>query len=306
MTSHRFRFQAATAHSFHVDQDLALQSITSVPAKALGIDHRVGYARPSFDADLVIWNSHPLSIGATPLQVYIDGREVLDPDVVSQSLSKIKPTLQYGLGKPQMRPVLASQEKAKICAGIKDSREVVITGINTSYLPVIPSSGRSNLTMIIRDGSLACFDYDAHCRPVYEGHKSIKLKNGFIMPGLTAMSSSLGMTEIILEGSTGDGLVGPPFDASNPRDVVHAKYGVHFEGKTFARARMAGITRAVSTPLTMVVGSGFWGGSSVGIKISEGMNSLNGGIFKEDVAIHFSIGKSIMSMCHRFSYNMFR
>lgn len=70
--------QAATAHAFGLAADLALQSVTSVPAKSLEIDHRVGYLRPGYDADIVVWDSHPLSIGATPLQVYIDGRTTLD------------------------------------------------------------------------------------------------------------------------------------------------------------------------------------------------------------------------------------
>jgi imidazolonepropionase-like amidohydrolase len=51
-------FQAATAHSFHLSEELALQSVTSVPAKSLEIDHRVGYARAGYDADLVVWDFH--------------------------------------------------------------------------------------------------------------------------------------------------------------------------------------------------------------------------------------------------------
>ena len=57
----------------------------------MGEDHRVGFIKPGMsskecwmfvhrdqcllghDADIVVWDSHPLALGATPKQVYIDG-----------------------------------------------------------------------------------------------------------------------------------------------------------------------------------------------------------------------------------------
>ncbi|KAL4789276.1 hypothetical protein BDV19DRAFT_397207 [Aspergillus venezuelensis] len=289
-------FQAATAHSFHLDEELALQSITSVPAKSLGIDHRVGFVRPGHDADLVVWNSHPLSIGATPLQVYIDGRETLDPEKVQQSLSKVQPDYISWLGNPKKRPVLPPSVKSEVCTGIKDAPEIVITGINVSFLPSLSSNGRSNLTMVLRDGKVACFDKEFSCRPTYEGSKVIQLTNGFVTPGMIAISRSLGMSDIILEPSTSDGMLSPAFDASNPHHIVHAKYGVHFGGKAIKRARIAGITRVVSLPFSMAIATGFWGGVSVATKISEDMDLLNGGVFQEDVSLHFSLEKSILYM----------
>ncbi len=51
----------------------ALALITMNPAKLLRIYDRVGSIDPGKDADLVIWNHHPLSIYAVPQTVYIDG-----------------------------------------------------------------------------------------------------------------------------------------------------------------------------------------------------------------------------------------
>lgn len=42
--------------------------------------------RPGYDADIVVWDSHPLSIGATPLQVWIDGVPTLDPIKVAKTM----------------------------------------------------------------------------------------------------------------------------------------------------------------------------------------------------------------------------
>lgn len=38
-------------------------------------------------------------------------------------------------------------------------------------------------------------------------------------------------------------------------------------------------------------GGGFLGGVSVGIKISGNRTILDGGVFKDDVALHFSVGQ---------------
>lgn len=39
----------------------------------MGVSHRIGYVRAGYDADLVIWDNHPLSLGSTPLKVFVDG-----------------------------------------------------------------------------------------------------------------------------------------------------------------------------------------------------------------------------------------
>lgn len=53
--------QPAVAHSFGLPEEKALQAVTSVPAKAIDIDDRVGYVRPGYDGDIVVWDSHPAS-----------------------------------------------------------------------------------------------------------------------------------------------------------------------------------------------------------------------------------------------------
>lgn len=66
-------FEAQQAHSNGLAAHLALASVTSAPATVAGMNHRVGFVRKNYDADLVLWDSHPLALGATPLQVFIDG-----------------------------------------------------------------------------------------------------------------------------------------------------------------------------------------------------------------------------------------
>ena len=54
-------------------EDEALALVTINPAKQLRIDARVGSLEPGKDADVVVWNHHPLSTYAIADRVYIDG-----------------------------------------------------------------------------------------------------------------------------------------------------------------------------------------------------------------------------------------
>ncbi|MFT3766468.1 MAG: amidohydrolase [Minicystis sp.] len=59
------------------DED-AIRWVTLNPAWALGIDHRVGSLEPGKDADVVLWDKHPLSVYAKAEKVWIDGAQVFE------------------------------------------------------------------------------------------------------------------------------------------------------------------------------------------------------------------------------------
>jgi imidazolonepropionase-like amidohydrolase len=56
----------------------ALKMVTLNPAIQLGIEKRVGSIDVGKDADLVLYNKHPLSVYAVPQKVWIDGHEYFD------------------------------------------------------------------------------------------------------------------------------------------------------------------------------------------------------------------------------------
>ncbi|RKU43925.1 hypothetical protein DL546_000883 [Coniochaeta pulveracea] len=192
--------QAAISHSFGLPEDEALQSVTSIPARSLQQHHRIGYLRPGYDADLVIWDDHPLQIGATPSQVFVDGLPVLRAISSSDTPSQGKRLPSRGTA-PAMRPSLAKKEQEYLC-----------------------------------DGSA---------------------------------------------GSTGNAL-----DA--PKSLHFAKYGVHLHDRAFTRARIGGITKTVTAPL----GGGILQGVSVGLRVTEDASILGNGIWKDNVALHLTIGQS--------------
>ncbi|WP_129791511.1 amidohydrolase [Sphingosinicella sp. CPCC 101087] len=56
----------------------AIRWITANPARALGIDDRVGTLEPGRMADLVLWSANPFSVYALAERVWIDGAPVWD------------------------------------------------------------------------------------------------------------------------------------------------------------------------------------------------------------------------------------
>jgi imidazolonepropionase-like amidohydrolase len=57
----------------------ALDAVTVLPARLLGIDQRTGSLTAGKDADFVVWSHDPFDPAATAESVHIDGIAVLAP-----------------------------------------------------------------------------------------------------------------------------------------------------------------------------------------------------------------------------------
>jgi imidazolonepropionase-like amidohydrolase len=68
--------QAAIVAHYGMPDEAALETVTINPARILGIDQRVGSIEPGKDADLSLWDAHPLDLRAHVESVFIDGRRV--------------------------------------------------------------------------------------------------------------------------------------------------------------------------------------------------------------------------------------
>lgn len=75
---HLFHEAAKTQKYGDLSDDQALALITLNPAKQLGIDSRVGSIEVGKDADIAIFNAHPLSTYAIPLMTFVDGVKYFD------------------------------------------------------------------------------------------------------------------------------------------------------------------------------------------------------------------------------------
>ncbi|KAG0155647.1 hypothetical protein PDIDSM_2820 [Penicillium digitatum] len=290
-------YQAAVSHSFGLSEEKSLQAVTSVPARSIQQDHRIGYVRPGYDADLVIWDDHPLQVGATPTQVFIDGRPVLKSGEAYHKWT----TGTSRFGKPQapkIRPSLGTIQKEDVCTKFQhNNSRILFTGIQKVLIDRhSPSTtATKDLVMLVEDGRVRCLDTRSSCLSdeTQKNTAQIALNNGYVLPGLVAFGNKLGIQSIPSESSTGDGSGSKSGDALNEDKTLHfAKYGVHLDGKGLARARIGGVTRAVTAPLH---GGGVAQGVSVGLRMSKDATILDNGIWKDDVALHLVIGQAAIS-----------
>ncbi|WP_421978956.1 amidohydrolase [Roseivirga seohaensis] len=75
---HLFHEAAKTQKYGDLSDDEALSLITLNPAKQLGIDNRVGSIEVGKDADIAIFEGHPLSVYAIPVMTFVDGVKYFD------------------------------------------------------------------------------------------------------------------------------------------------------------------------------------------------------------------------------------
>ncbi|CAG8213187.1 unnamed protein product [Penicillium olsonii] len=288
--------QAAVSHSFGLSEEKALQAVTSVPARSIQQDHRIGYVRSGYDADLVIWDDHPLQVGATPIQVFIDGRPLLKStgarNLTADSFAPGKPTA------PQPRPSLAAIQKEDVCAKIqRPGSRILFTGIQKVLIDTSHSAtdAAKDLAMLIENGKVKCLDERSACisGEAQEITAHVNLQNGHVLPGLVAFGNNLGIQSISSETSTGDGPGAKDGDALNEKKTLHfAKYGVHLHDRALARARIGGVTRAITAPFH---GGGITQGVSVGLRTSINATILDNGIWQDNVALHLVIGQGARS-----------
>lgn len=67
------RIAAAIAVQYGLEERKAFRAICETPATILGVDHRVGKIRKGFDADVAMFNGHPLDIRSRLEVITIDG-----------------------------------------------------------------------------------------------------------------------------------------------------------------------------------------------------------------------------------------
>ncbi|PYH88717.1 hypothetical protein BO71DRAFT_403647 [Aspergillus ellipticus CBS 707.79] len=288
--------QAAEGHSFGLPENAALQSVTSVPATSLGVNDRIGYARPGYDADLAIWDSHPLSNGATPLQVYIDGQATLEDRLGSGSLSHgaVSQPPVFPVS-PSMRPSISEDDKAATCSQSQHLDEkLLITGIRKSFIPLPDaiSLTEGRLEMALDGGRITCLGNEGQCAFAAANYTSVQLTDGHLLPGLTAVTAhGLGLVDIVMEPTTGDGGNAIPKDDVADDAVAYAKYGLRLQGKDLERAKLGGITKVVTVPLVANPAGVFLHGVSTAFKASGEGTIVDGRILQDDVALHLNIGQ---------------
>lgn len=75
----RLNQEAAKAIKYgKLSESEALKLVTLNPAKLLHLDHRLGYIKAGYDADVVLWDGNPLSVGSQALITWIEATPYFD------------------------------------------------------------------------------------------------------------------------------------------------------------------------------------------------------------------------------------
>ncbi|KAG1899770.1 uncharacterized protein F5891DRAFT_1036409 [Suillus fuscotomentosus] len=283
--------EAAQAHYYGLNPALALLSVTYTPATAMGMGHRIGMLKAGYDADVVIWSSHPLSLAATPTQVYIDGIPQLShpgrhvakgpttsprtPDFDSEKVAAVAHE-----GIPPLEP-----------RSVKGALFVNVSGL---YMRGGGSTGVARISekvgsVGVEDGRVVCV---SQCSDFAQGAADIvDLEGGTITPGLTSFGAPLGLVEIRLEPSTNDGSVYNPLDGDLPAilgdTIMRAQDGLMFGGQNLLLAYRGGVTTAITAP------SGtFLQGVSTAFSPGAAHANVKNASVVDEVALHVGISMS--------------
>lgn len=221
-----FNLEAAKAMRYGgVTAEEALRMVTINPAKQLGIDRKAGSIEVGKDADIAIWDGHPLSVYSRCETTLIDGevvytrRNVFDLDKTSTH-----------------RSAVAARTLPPAKAIPRDKGLYAIVGGT-----VHPMSGPeiANGTVVVRDGKILAVGRGG----APKGATVVDAKGCHVYPGFIDAGSEMGLTEYASTAATEDATELGTFQP----DLV-ALTAVDPETEKIPVARHGGITASLARP----------------------------------------------------------
>ena len=198
---------------YQVQSHLALAAVTTSPARVAGLSHRVGLISVNKDADIVLWSSHPLSLGATPSQVIIDGiPQLTNPQALDLPTEK-----EY---ERRNGPEIASIPKSKHPLEEQDDgfdwehksergkewiEGVMFTGVKELFVnrggdlvDLAEDKGVDGLVeVVVVGGKIVCVARDCSRGALAQApSKVVDLKGGSLLPTFFAYGPALGLSDI--------------------------------------------------------------------------------------------------------------
>ncbi|KZT66550.1 carbohydrate esterase family 9 protein [Daedalea quercina L-15889] len=289
--------EAGYAHYYGLPENIALASVTSTPAVTLGLDHRIGFLKEGYDADVVIWDSHPLALGAAPAQVIIDGIAQIKPSYPAVKPKSSQRVLHTPKWDKEAKAAVDYDGLPPLGPAQSTKGVVVFTNVSSNWVKDRESSDLADLfastegpgAVVVRGGRVVCSStlYD-QCAPYIAANAEnvhVDLRGGSLQPGLITTGSSIGLQEIAMEMSTTDGVAFDPLAADVPSIAGGVGYmpravdGLQFGSRDAMLAYRHGVTLAVSAPIH----SSFLGGLSAAFSLGS-MHKLEEGAVVQDIA----------------------
>jgi len=276
----------------------------------------------------VIWDSHPLALGATPKQVFIDGLPQIhaasrDGSFGTSGVAR-EDSPPYVVEKPapfQVEPRAPNWDKEAADAvkweglppialastttgeALQEAKTVIFTNVSSVALRATPKVGAmaAQFTdgegyVVVKDGQVLCADIIAKCGVYFSLDESkvtlVNLMGGTVSKGLTTYGSPLGMEEIQGELSTSDGIVWDTVlqASSLPKAIGNAVIrGV--DGLAFGTRHAYLAYRAgVTTAISAPKSRGFLAGLGVAFSVAAPHSLAKGAVVSETAGLHISLG----------------
>ncbi|KAJ3216491.1 hypothetical protein HK099_005841 [Clydaea vesicula] len=298
-------FEAAKAHHYGLSAELALKSVTSVSAKGMGASNRIGRVQTGYDADVVVWDRHPLELSAHPLKVWVDGFSTFEHPLTNFKNKKPEEILKKNVKKGnEEKSKLEQLEATEI---LTDQLNYYVKNIKTIYADekttIESKTEVGDLSLVVKDGKLKCIgECDLSKVEVDSSFKKYDFENSVVTPGIIAGYGRLGIEEIPSERMTADGVSkGYDLETGGTRGVDGLR--VYKNGsKELIAAFNAGVTVAVSLPRS----SGLMQGLSVAFYTGE--DNFRTAVLKEVTGVTVVMGndaKDGATLANSFSGQLF-
>ncbi|KZT72052.1 carbohydrate esterase family 9 protein [Daedalea quercina L-15889] len=293
-------YQAQLAFVYGLPENLAIASISSTPAEVMGMGHRIGYVKEGWDADLVVWDSHPLALGATPKQVFIDGiPQLKSPHVVNKPASFQRTPKVPNFDKEaadavkyEGLPPLIPSKTTSSPVVFMDVKSVFVRADNR-VREVYSAQDAELGAVIVQNGTITCMGTYSTCVTpgLLADAEIVNVKGGSISPGFTSFGSNLGLGAIGAEPSTMDGYVFDPLVQKVPAilggdgTVIRAVDGLSFGTRDALIAYRAGVTKGITAPAHR----GFYAGLGTSFFTGATNRLDRGAVLQEATAVHITV-----------------
>ncbi|KAF9001214.1 hypothetical protein BDZ89DRAFT_1146986 [Hymenopellis radicata] len=254
----RYLLHEAQAHYYGLPAHIALSSVITTPARIMGLAHRIGSLVKGHDADVVIWDSQPLALGAAPKRVYIDGIPQLEiPHLIPKPLFSQKVPLTPNFDAEAKEAVKYDgtqplNPKATISGAVvfENVKSVYVQRAGKVVEAYFARNGLGNGVVHVENGKMSCYGSQYVCleTKAFSGATRIDLEGGSIAPGLVSVGTDIGLSDKQVPAIVGE------------ETVIRAVDGLKFQSRDMLLAYRSGVTSAVVSPQVSLETHGFFSG----------------------------------------------
>ncbi|HET6202736.1 MAG TPA: amidohydrolase family protein [Planctomycetota bacterium] len=239
-------------------EDEALALLTLNPAKQLGVDARTGSIDLGKDADLAIYDAHPMSVYAKCVMTLVDGEVYFErrPEPWSDfaaGLAKAAEARRKADAEeaPETQPAPSSAKRTKGPVGWRAEKVAVRPGppiagagayaIRGATIHPVTASPIESGTIVLRGGWIA--EVGGREIPVPSDATVIDARGLHVYPGLLDSGTTLGLTEVGAVAATRDSS-----EMGTIQSDCRVAASINPESEHIPVARVNGITTAVVHP----------------------------------------------------------